>query len=101
MSQSHATRRRPTASGIPAHPIVLVAEVSDTYDGDTKRKAKLYARARYPDYLILDLIRDETLVFRLPREDLYTKRSILRPGERYLLPEAGGASIAVADLLES
>jgi Uma2 family endonuclease len=44
--------------------ILLIAEVTDTtYDYETKRKSKLYARAGFQEYIILDLNERELLEY--------------------------------------
>jgi Uma2 family endonuclease len=79
--------------------VILIAEVTDTtYDYDTKRKAKLYARAGYPEYLILDLNERELLVYRSPRGGVYTTIQVLREGDMYSPIAAPEQSISVREL---
>lgn len=80
--------------------VILLAEVSDaTYRYDTNRKAMLYARAGFPEYLVLDLTGGELLVFRAPRRGIYSETLTLRPGDLYTPPFGNGKGISVSDLL--
>ena len=80
--------------------VLLLAEVSDTtLEFDSQRKARLYARAGFPEYIILDLTRRELIVFRSPREDSYSLIQVLRPGETWFPLHAPDRAVAVADLL--
>lgn len=80
--------------------VLVVAEVSDsTFQFDSQKKARLYARAGFPEYIILDLTRRELIVLRAPCEDSYTLIQTLRPGETWSPLHAPEAAIAVADLL--
>jgi Uma2 family endonuclease len=85
----------------PAGPeVLLVAEVADTtYDYDVKRKGRLYARAQFPEYLVVDLRDRELMVFRSPSGGVYTEMRVLRPGEFFEPLHAPGHSVSVADLL--
>jgi Uma2 family endonuclease len=79
--------------------ILLLVEVADTtYIYDTKRKAKLYARAGFPEYLVLDLQASELLVFRSPRRGTYSQTLTLQRGDSYT-PPGTDKSIAISDLL--
>lgn len=79
--------------------ILLVAEVSDsTLQFDSQRKARLYARAGFPEYLVLDLNRRELIVFRSPREDSYTLIQVLRAGDTWSPLHSTETLIQVADL---
>lgn len=80
--------------------VLLLAEISDsTYHYDTKRKARLYARAGFVEYIVLDLSDRELLVFQAPRDGVYTEMRVLRPGEVFRPLSAPEAEVAVADLL--
>ena len=80
--------------------VLLVAEVSDsTFLFDSQRKSRVYARAGFPEYIILDLSRRELIVFRSPREDAYTLIQVLRASETWSPLNAPDREIAVADLL--
>ncbi|MBC7927442.1 MAG: Uma2 family endonuclease [Bryobacteraceae bacterium] len=80
--------------------VLLVAEVSDsTFPFDSQRKARLYARSGFPEYILLDLTRRELIVFRSPREDSYSLIQVLRPGETWSPLHAPEALLRVTDLL--
>jgi Uma2 family endonuclease len=79
--------------------VLLVAEVTDTtYDYDTKRKAKLYARAGFQEYIILDLNDRELLVYQSPKGGVYTSIRVLREGYMYSPMAAPERSINVSEL---
>ena len=91
-----------------AHPAsaVLIVEVADSTLMTDRRKGGLYARAKVPEYWIVNLI-DETLeVYRRPRPSRssrfgwsYTDALVLRRSD-VLSPLAGPAArVTVADLL--
>ncbi len=93
-SESAYRHRHPGATDV-----LMIAEVTDsTYDYDVKRKGRLYARAGYAEYLVVDLNERELLVFRSPREGIYTEIRVLRPGEIFCPMSAPEASIAVTEL---
>ena len=53
---------------------LLVVEVSDTtIDADTHEKASLYASGGIADYWVIDLTRDQVLVFRSPKPEAGAK----------------------------
>ena len=80
--------------------VVLVAEVADSSVlFDTKRKASLYARAGFADYVVVDLAHREVLVFRDPRDDNYRSVSVLHSGEDFIPLAAPQSRIPVAALL--
>lgn len=94
---------------LPSHParpalVVEVAEASLALDRD--EKGSLYARARVPEYWILNL-RDRVLeVYREPHPDpsaphgwAYRSRQSLAAGERVTPSAAPSARITVANLL--
>jgi Uma2 family endonuclease len=85
----------------------LILEVSDsTYRYDSSKKASLYARARIPDYWILNLKERQLEVRRRPVPDAavpfwfsYAEEEVFKAGE-YVSPLARpDVKIAVADLL--
>lgn len=80
--------------------VLLVAEVSDsTVQFDSQRKARLYARAGFPEYVVLDLSRRELVVFLSPRDDAYSLIQVLRAGEKWHPLHAPESAIAVEELL--
>lgn len=80
--------------------ILLIAEVADSsIEFDMKRKARLYARAGFIEYPILDLNDQELLVYQSPRGGVYTEIHVLRPGDLFHPSASPQSSIAVADLL--
>jgi Uma2 family endonuclease len=79
--------------------ILLIGEVSDTtYDFDVRRKGRLYARAGFIEYVVLDLSEREMLVFRHPRDGVYTEIHVLRPGEVFCPIGTPQSSISVSEL---
>jgi Uma2 family endonuclease len=80
--------------------ILLIAEVTDTtYDYDTKRKSKLYARAGFQEYLILDLNEREVLVYQSPQNGVYTRIHVLSEDKTYSPMAAPEKSVSVRELL--
>ena len=80
--------------------LLLVAEVADTtYDFDAKRKAKLYARSGFAEYILLDLTEGELICMRTPNRGVYTEIHVLRPGDAFHPLAAPDSSLSVADLL--
>jgi Uma2 family endonuclease len=78
---------------------LLIAEISDsTYDFDVKRKGRLYARCGFGEYLVLDLSERELLVFRTPRDGVYTEIRVLRPGDHFYSLNQPNSGIAVSEL---
>jgi Uma2 family endonuclease len=94
-SRSHPTRA------------VLVVEIADSSLAlDRGEKASLYARARVPEYWIVDLGARAVEVHRDPAPDAeapfgwrYTAIVVLRPGETVTPLAARAAAIAVTDLV--
>ena len=86
---------------------VLVVEIADsTLAGDCKYKASLYARARVPEYWIVNLVDRALEVYRDPMPDAsasygWSYRSVqsLHAGEHVSPLAAPAARITVADLL--
>jgi Uma2 family endonuclease len=79
--------------------ILLIAEVSDTtLVFDTQRKGRIYARAEFPEYLVLDLNQGELLVHRAPRHGVYTEIRVLRPRDSFTPHSAPDSRITVAEL---
>jgi Uma2 family endonuclease len=79
--------------------LLMVCEVADTtYDYDVKRKGRLYARAGFVEYIVLDLTERELLVFGAPRDGVYREMRVLRPGDRFRPLESIESAIAVAGL---
>jgi Uma2 family endonuclease len=98
-----AVTREPASAYRDRHPgagdILLIAEVADsTYQFDVKRKGRLYARAGFAEYVVLDLNERELLVSRVPRGGIYTEMRVLRPGEFFHSMHASEAGIPVAEL---
>ena len=80
--------------------VLLLIEVADTSVAfDTKKKARLYARAGFAEYVVLDLADLELLVHREPRDGTYRLIEILRPGDVFIPAAAADARISVEELL--
>ncbi|MDZ4797970.1 MAG: Uma2 family endonuclease [Bryobacteraceae bacterium] len=91
--RTYATRHPEAAD------VLLIAEVADTsLTIDTTVKARLYARAEYREYWIVDINARHLLVFRQPVDGSYTLRTVCRPGDTISPLAAPEASIAVNDL---
>jgi len=90
----------------PAHPVLVVEVAEASLALDREEKGSLYARARVPEYWILNL-RDRVLeVYREPSRDAsapygwaYGSRQSLAAGEHVAPDAAPSARIAVSDLL--
>jgi len=92
-----------------AHPTTaaLVVEVADTsLRLDRRVKSSLYARARLPEYWIVDLVAGALEVHRDPQpaadavhEWAYRSVEVLRPPATVTAAASPGAPISVADLL--
>jgi Uma2 family endonuclease len=86
---------------------LLVVEVSEaTLRIDRGTKARLYARAGIKDYWIVNLVDRQLEVYRSPGPDparpkrvIYTKKTILIPGDHASPLAAPKAKVAVDDLL--
>lgn len=79
--------------------VLLIAEIADsTYDFDVKRKGRVYARAGFGEYAVLDLAERELPVFRAPRDGLYTEIRVLRPGDVFFPMSAPESGISVAEM---
>jgi Uma2 family endonuclease len=99
-----AVTREPEAAYRSRHPgpadILLVAEVSDsTLEFDMKRKGRLYANSNFPEYLLIDLFERQLLVFRAPRDGVYTEIRVLRPGDSFTPLSAPESAVSVGELL--
>lgn len=86
---------------------ILVIEVADsTLDQDTTDKASLYASGGIQDYWVIDLTRDQVLVFRSPKPDekspfgqRYATVSAYRRDDKFAPLAAPNARVQVNDLL--
>ncbi len=73
---------------------LLVIEVADSSLAfDLGPKALLYARAKIPEYWVIDLEREETVVHRTPRAGKYT--SVRKHGTRHQLVSVAVPSVRV------
>jgi len=67
--------------------ILWLIEVADSsWEYDTEIKLPLYAQAGMREVWIIDLNRNEIRVHQKPVDDIYSLRSIYRPGEQVILP---------------
>ena len=90
----------------PANPVLVVEVAESSYRIDRQYKASLYARARVPEYWIVDLVRETVEVHRQPEtsaEALYGWRygdvQVLRVGATLSPLIAPDQQIPVGDLL--
>lgn len=81
------------------HEVLFLVEVADTsLRMDLGRKANLYARAGYAEYLVLNLAQQLLHVLRSPVEGTYTDVRVLTPADTYTPLGAPDVQISVADL---
>jgi Uma2 family endonuclease len=90
----------------PSRPVLLVEVAESSYRIDHAYKASLYARARVPEYWIVDVARETVEVHREPRESAaavhgwaYERVEVLRPPATVSALIAPDTPIPVADLL--
>ena len=98
--------RRHYAASHPAQPVLLVEVADSSLASDREWKGSLYARARVPEYWIVNLVDRGLEVHRDPRPAAeatfgwrYTRIRRLSEGETVTPLAAPEARIAVADLL--
>lgn len=98
--------RRDYAAAHPTQPVLLVEVADSSLSFDRRRKGSLYARARVPEYWIVNLIDRVLEVYRDPQPAAaavfgwhYTQIRRLSPGETVTPLGAPEARILVADLL--
>jgi Uma2 family endonuclease len=78
---------------------LLVVEVSgDSLDYDMTAKLAAYARARVPEYWVIDLEHTRVHVFTRPARGGYTRRQLLRDGDVLRPIRLRGIEIPVAEL---
>ncbi|MDR7427524.1 MAG: Uma2 family endonuclease [Armatimonadota bacterium] len=79
---------------------VLVVEVADTtLEFDRTRKYAIYARARIPEYWIVNLVDHVLEVYRDPQESTYRTTLRLAPGQSIAPLAVPTSQIPVSDLL--
>ena len=84
----------------PALDVLLVVEVSvSTLTGDTKVKDGIYARAKVPEYWVLDVEGRRLIVHRAPGSDKYASVVTLDENQTVSPLAAPDAQITVRDLL--
>jgi Uma2 family endonuclease len=90
----------------PAQPVLVVEVADDSLAFDRKEKGSLYARARVPEYWILNLRERMLEIYREPHPDpsaphgwAYRHRQDLAAGEQVTPLAAPTARIAVTELL--
>jgi Uma2 family endonuclease len=82
------------------HEAALVVEVAETSIAyDRGHKARLYARAGFPDYWIINLADDLVEVYRDPAAEGYRSVAVVARGAAVSPLGTASCSIAVADLL--
>lgn len=80
--------------------VLLVIEVSESslsYDRGVKRSR--YAGAGIPEYWLVDLRRNEVIVYRAPEGGEYREEQRYRAGEKWISPALGGREVRVEDVL--
>ncbi|RUT04721.1 hypothetical protein DSM106972_042900 [Dulcicalothrix desertica PCC 7102] len=88
-----------------AHPapedIYLLIEVADrTLNKDRKTKARTYAKAKIPEYFVLDVKSQQVYVFREPEKDNYTQQTILDKNAKLSLVAFRDIEIEIKYLFE-
>lgn len=88
-----------------AHPtpedIYLLIEVADrTLNKDRKVKARTYAKAKIPEYLVLDVKYQQVYVFREPGKDNYIQQTILDKNAKLSLVAFSDVEIEIKYLFE-
>ena len=98
--------RRHYAAAHPTQPVLVVEVAESSLASDRERKGSLYARARVPEYWVVNLVDRGLEVHRNPRPAAeaafgwrYTQIRRLSSGETVTPLGAPEARIAVADLL--
>jgi Uma2 family endonuclease len=99
-----AVTRQPATAYSDCHPgpvdLVLVVEVSDTtLRFDRSVKAALYARARIPEYWLLDIAGRQVFVYRRPDPGGYAEAAVYSAEESIATLARADVPVAVADLL--
>jgi Uma2 family endonuclease len=81
------------------HQALLVAEVAgDSIDNDRDAKLVVYARARVPEYWIIDLQPMLVEVYTQPKGTRYTRKDVLHVGDVLRPVLLSGVEIAISDL---
>jgi Uma2 family endonuclease len=70
-----------SATATPADVLLLIEVADSSVDYDRQVKAPLYARNGIPEYWMLNLLRDQVVVYREPIEDGYRSTQVFRRGE--------------------
>jgi Uma2 family endonuclease len=92
-------------SAHPSRPVLIVEIAESSLDLDRHRKGSLYARARLPDYWVLNLVDRVLEIYREPGPDpsapfgqRYAHREVLDASARVTPLAAEGSTIAVSEL---
>jgi len=65
-----------------ANSCILVIEVAESsLEKDAQIKSGLYAKSLIPEYWVVDLVNDQVLVFRDPKEGAYQSRQVFTAGD--------------------
>ena len=89
-----------SAKPTPADVFLLIEVADTTLDYDREVKRSLYAKARIPEYWIVNLVDDCLEVYRQPQPDgTYKDVKQLRAGDQVSVAALSGVTVAVADLL--
>ena len=90
----------------PSRPVLIVEVADSSLELDRRDKSSLYARARVPDYWIVNLVERALEVYRDPAPDAgapygwrYASVTILRPRDRVTPLSAPASTILAADLI--
>ena len=77
--------------------VIEVADSSVLYDRNVK--SRMYARARIPEYWVVDLTRQSVAVFLSPEYDEYTDQHEYRGDEAWVSPGLGDREVAADTVL--
>ena len=77
--------------------VIEVADSSVLYDRNVK--SRMYARARIPEYWVVDLPRQSVAVFLSPAYDEYTDQREYRGDESWISPGLGDREVTAATVL--
>jgi Uma2 family endonuclease len=91
-------RDDPASREHPSKALLIVEVASDSLDRDLDAKRRAYARARVPEYWVIDLERMVVHVFTKPAGGRYARKQVLRDGDVLRPTRLPGIEIAVSDL---
>jgi Uma2 family endonuclease len=82
----------------PSKALLIIEVANDSLEKDLDNKRRAYARARVPEYWVVDLKRMVVHVFTKPVGARYARKQLLRDGDVLCPTRLPGIEIPVADL---